>query len=119
MEKINLSVKVHPIVESKTNTKAFASISVNDLIAINSIRVVEGSKGLFVTMPQYKNNEGEYKDIAFPMSKELRQQISSEILAEYEKVKKPSLSENLKQGADKSANQTPQKDIKSSEQELF
>ena len=32
--------------------KAFADVSVNDVLVIRGVRLVEGKKGLFVSMPQ-------------------------------------------------------------------
>jgi stage V sporulation protein G len=79
-----LDVRVYPIDEPKGNTKAFASIAVDDLIAIRGIRVIEGEKGLFVSMPQSFNTKTEtYSDTAFPLTAELRTEISDAVLDEY------------------------------------
>ena len=84
-----LDVRVYPIKDQPNNaTKAFASVSVEDLIAIKGIRVVEGSKGHFVTMPQSKDNEGNYHDIAFPVNKELRNALNKAVLDEFKEVMK-------------------------------
>lgn len=37
-------------------------------------------------MPQYKDRNGDYKDIVYPNSKEKRNSLTVLILAEYEKV---------------------------------
>ena len=80
-----LDVRVYPIDESKGNTLAFASVAVDDLIAIRGIRVVEGEKGLFVSMPQSFNaKSNEYSDIAFPLTGELRAEITAAVLDEYD-----------------------------------
>jgi len=80
----NLDVRVYPIEEPKGNTRAFASVSVNDLIAIRGIRVLEGEKGLFVSMPQsYDKKAEEYHDIAFPLTRELREEMNNSIIEEY------------------------------------
>jgi len=84
MSKPKLDVRVYPIDEHPGSTKAFASVAVDDLIAIRGIRVVEGEKGLFVTMPQsldMKTNK--YHDIAFPINGELRKGINKAVLEEY------------------------------------
>lgn len=81
-----LDVRVFPLNEQDNSTKAFASIGVEDLIAIRGIRVVEGSKGLFVTMPQSKDQDGNYHDIAFPLNKELRQAMNKTILDEFKAI---------------------------------
>ena len=81
-----LDVRVYLIDEPKGNTRAFASIAVNDLVAIRGIRVVEDSKGLFVSMPQSQDKKtGKFHDIAFPLDGELRKEFSRAILGEHDR----------------------------------
>ncbi|MCL2516933.1 MAG: SpoVG family protein [Oscillospiraceae bacterium] len=108
---IQLDIRVYPLEEPKGSTKAFASVGIDDMAAIRGIRVVEGEKGLFVTMPQSKDSEGEYHDIAFPLNGDLRKEISKAVLKEYETAektvdRKPSLAEGLRDGAARAAEQT-------------
>jgi stage V sporulation protein G len=79
----NLDVRVYPIAEPQGATLAFASIAVDDLAAIRGVRVVESAKGLFVAMPQSQDNTGIYHDVAFPLTKELRREISEAVLDEF------------------------------------
>jgi len=90
----NLDVRVYPLNDQNNNTRAFASLSVDDLIAIKGIRVVEGSKGLFVTMPQSKDQDGNYHDIAFPLTADLRKAVNKAILDEYHTVVTEKAAEN-------------------------
>ena len=83
-----LDVRVYPLTDQNNSTKAFASISVEDLIAIKGIRVVDGSKGLFVTMPQSRDQDGNYHDIAFPLTADLRKAVNKAVLDEYQAVTK-------------------------------
>lgn len=80
------SVKIFPY-ESKDKSatiKAFASITLGDCFAINSIRVVKGSKGLFVAMPsQYSEKEKNWYDICFPVTAEFREVINDTVLEAY------------------------------------
>ena len=109
LQDVKLDVRAYPIAEPKNNTLAFASVTVNDMIAINGIRVVSSEKGLFTTMPQTKDTKGEYRDIAFPVMKGLRQEINKAILDEYAVQiergahAKASVKEQLKEGVEKSA----------------
>jgi len=108
MSDIKLNVKVYPIDEPKGSTVAFANVGIEDLVAINGIRIVNGEKGLFVTMPQSKDKEGNYHDIAFPINGDLRKEISRAILDEYKTAeksveRKPSLADGLRSGAEKAA----------------
>ena len=55
---IKLDVRAYPIAEPKGSVMAFASVTINDMFAVNNIRVVNSEKGLFVAMPQVKDNKG-------------------------------------------------------------
>jgi stage V sporulation protein G len=108
MENFDLSVKVYPINEPQGATLAFASVGINDLVAIQGVRVVNGEKGLFVTMPQSQDKNGEYHDIAYPLNADLRKQISYEVLNAYDKEMdisqaKRSIESKLQNGASRSA----------------
>jgi stage V sporulation protein G len=41
---------------------------------------------LFVAYPSWKNSDGEYKDVCFPMTKTLREDITTQVLAKYEEL---------------------------------
>jgi stage V sporulation protein G len=64
--------------------KAIASITIDDAFVVRDIRVIEGQNGLFVAMPSRKTPEGEFRDIAHPITSEARELIQSAILKEYE-----------------------------------
>lgn len=65
--KIGTKVRLH----EHGNIKGYATIIIDDAIAINNFRIMQTEKGhLFVTMPQRKNADGEYVDIANPITKD-------------------------------------------------
>jgi stage V sporulation protein G len=68
------------------NMKAVASITLDNEFAIHDIKIIEGEKGLFIAMPSRKTPEGEYRDIAHPISHESREVLQKAILEAYEKV---------------------------------
>jgi stage V sporulation protein G len=105
---------VYPINEPEGNTKAFASITVDDLVAIRGIRVVQGEEGLFVAMPQSrqeKDGETKYHDVAFPVTRELHKQIRRGVLdgyrAELDKTADKSLGAELREGKRRATEQAP------------
>lgn len=49
--------------------KGTASVNINGAFAIRGVKIIEGSNGLFVSMPSYKVGN-EYKDICFPITQE-------------------------------------------------
>ena len=64
-------------------TKAMVSITFDDCFVVSGLKVVEGEKGAFVSMPNRKTANGEYKDTSFPITKEFREELIQEILKEY------------------------------------
>ena len=70
----------------ESNMKAVASVTVDNELAIHDIKIIEGDKGLFIAMPSRKTPEGEFRDIAHPISQEARDTLQKAILEAYEKV---------------------------------
>lgn len=66
--------------------KAVASITLDNEFVIHDIKVIEGEKGLFIAMPSRKTAEGEYRDIAHPISSGVRENVQSKILEAYEQL---------------------------------
>jgi stage V sporulation protein G len=80
---VKLDVRAYPIQEPKGSVVAFASVTINDMFAVNNIRVVTGEKGLFVAMPQVKDAKGAYRDICFPVTADMRKLLNDAILGAY------------------------------------
>lgn len=68
------------------NMKAVASVTIDNELAIHDIKIIEGENGLFIAMPSRKTSDGQYRDIAHPISSEAREVLQSAILEAYEKV---------------------------------
>ncbi len=68
--------------------KAVVSITIDDEFVVHDIKVIEGDKGLFIAMPSKKTADGEYRDIAHPISQATRENIQTLILEAYEKAQK-------------------------------
>ena len=82
-------VRVYPLSKEDSTLKAFASVTFDDAFVVTGIRVIEGSKGLFISLPQSKDNDGEYHDIAFPKTKELRGELVDAVITAFEEETKP------------------------------
>ena len=65
--------------------KASATVNINGQFAIRGLKIMEGTKGLFVSMPSYKVGN-EYKDICFPITPECRKQLNDAVLGAYEQA---------------------------------
>ena len=64
------------------NMKAVFSFQWHGLV-VRGAKVMEGAKGRFISMPSRKKGE-EWEDVCFFLSPELREQITQEVLSEYD-----------------------------------
>ena len=82
---MDMTVKVFPVQNSK-NLLATASVTLGGCFAVCGIQIRDGKNGTFVSMPQRKDAKGEYHDICFPTTAEMRQAIQAAVLGEYERT---------------------------------
>lgn len=69
-------------VEGKNGTVVFFTLELNG-VSINNCRVAEGNKGDFISLPQYRGNDGKYySHVFFRFSKD----DEAAILAEVERL---------------------------------
>jgi stage V sporulation protein G len=71
---------------NKDSLRAMASCKIAGAVFLNGIRVVEGSKGLFISMPSRKDKSGEYQDVYYPANREIRQQLQENVLSRYQEM---------------------------------
>jgi stage V sporulation protein G len=74
-------VKVIPVDDEKL--KAFVSIVFDQSFVVTDIKIINGPKGLFVSMPSKKRKDGTFKDIAHPLNNQMRQYLEEKVLAVY------------------------------------
>ncbi len=70
-------------VEKEGKMKAIVSITLDDVFVIHDIKVIEGDKGLFIAMPSRKGADGEFRDIAHPISSDMRTKLQDLIIERY------------------------------------
>jgi stage V sporulation protein G len=71
-------------VAAEGRMKAIASITIDNEFVVHDIRVIEGNTGLFVAMPSKRTPDGEFRDIAHPISAATREKVQLAVLAAYE-----------------------------------
>ena len=64
-------------------TKAFCDIAVEDSFVIKGIRIIEGAKGLFVTMPREEGKDGKFYSTVVPLKREIKDEIERIVLDAY------------------------------------
>jgi stage V sporulation protein G len=77
-------IRVRPYEDLKL--KGFASLVLDDCLAVNGIKIIAGKKRRFVQMPNVKRKNGKFRDLAFPTRPEVRRMIEEKVFVEYEKA---------------------------------
>ena len=71
-------------VEDEGKLRAYVTVTFDNCFVVHNVKVIEGKSGLFIAMPSRKTANGEYKDVAHPISPEFRSELQNKIIAEYE-----------------------------------
>lgn len=75
-------VKVFPISDGG-RLKAYATLVFENCFIVRDLKVIEGHKGLFVSMPSRKCKDGTFRDIVHPLNSEMRSEIEKRVIEEY------------------------------------
>ena len=75
-------IKIRRIV-TEGRLRAVVSITIDSMLAVHHIKIVQGDERLFVAMPSRKDENGIFRDIVHPISVSSRNAIESEILDAY------------------------------------
>ena len=79
-------IRIFPINNKKSNCCAMVSITLANVFCISGIKIMDGSRGLFVAMPSAKNKKDEWHDICYPITKEFRKVMSDSILNAFDSL---------------------------------
>lgn len=89
---------IRTVNSDRTSKLAYASITLDDAFVVHGLSIINGREGLFVSMPQQSyvdsNGEKKYSDTAFPLSKDLRDSISSAVIKAYRQKIRENSAEN-------------------------
>lgn len=81
---LQFDVRIHSI-KPNDSIKGTASVNINGAFAIRGVKIIDGTNGLFVSMPSYKVGS-EYKDICFPITAECSQKLHEAVIGAYEQA---------------------------------
>jgi stage V sporulation protein G len=106
-------VKVIPVDDEKL--KAFVSIVFDQCFVVTDIKIINGPKGLFVSMPSKKRKDGTFKDIAHPLNNQMRQYLEEKVLSVYKQqvaqapaAAPPATASAVSTGPEQTPSETPQ-----------
>ena len=63
--------------------KGFANITFDNAFVIRGLKIINGSKGLFISMPSKRRSDGTFQDIAHPINPDMRKRIEEVVLEAY------------------------------------
>ena len=105
------SVTVTPFEKEGSNIKGLARIYFDDCFIVNNVNILQGKENLFVAMPSYKTKQVDeqgkaiYQDVCYPVTKDFREKLYEEILAEYERAKEKKQEQAEKKAEEKKEEQ--------------
>ncbi|MBQ8724407.1 MAG: septation regulator SpoVG [Oscillospiraceae bacterium] len=75
-------IKIRRIV-TEGRLRAVVSVTIDNMLAVHDIKIVQGDERLFVAMPSRKDENGVFRDIVHPISGASRKMLENEILDAY------------------------------------
>ena len=87
---MRIDVRTKALEETTNGVRGVATVTFGNSFAVRNISIVESKAGnLFISMPSYKmkttdeNGKPQFKDIAYPVSKEFSEKLQDKILSSY------------------------------------
>lgn len=77
-------IKIRKII-TEGRLRAVVSITVDHVLAVHDIKIVQGDERLFIAMPSRKDENGIFRDIVHPILPDARKMIEESILDAYQK----------------------------------
>ena len=77
-------IKIRKIM-TEGRLRAIVSITIDGMLAVHDIKVVQGEERLFIAMPSRKDENGIFRDIVHPILPEARKVIEDSVLEAYQK----------------------------------
>lgn len=84
MKNLISKIQIRIIADSEdSKIKAYATAVIADVIKLRGLKIVDGSKALFVGFPSYLRQDGQFQEIYKPETREFRKELEKQVLAKY------------------------------------
>ncbi len=83
------SIKVNEVKNGPENIRGIASVTLGDSFKLGNITIVNDPREqgkVFVSMPSYKDGQGEFKDICHPTTKEFHDELYGNVLEAFHEL---------------------------------
>ncbi len=75
--------EVRVTLRDEEKLKGFVNVTFDNCFVVRGLKIIQGTKGYFVSMPSRKRTDGTHSDIAHPTNMEMRRQIEDTVLKAY------------------------------------
>ena len=87
MKVTDIRTRIEKQMENNERLRAYADITFDESFVIHGLKIIDGQNGLFVAMPSRRMPNGEFKDIAHPITPELSNELTDFIIKKFEEEK--------------------------------
>jgi stage V sporulation protein G len=77
--------EIRVTLRNEDKLKGFANVTFDNAFVIRGMKIIQGNKGYFVSMPSRRRPDGTHQDIAHPVNSDMRRQIEKKVLKAYER----------------------------------
>lgn len=74
------------LLENDGKIRALASVTFDGCFAVHDIKIIDGSKGLFMAMPSRKVGDDTFRDIAHPTQQFMRDVLRETVMDAYDRA---------------------------------
>ncbi len=76
-------LRIRKVDNDEGKLRAYVTVTFDGCFVVHNVKIIEGKAGLFIAMPSRKTSNGEYKDVAHPISVDFRTALQEKIISEY------------------------------------
>ena len=76
-------IKIRKLI-TEGRLRAVVSVTLDNMLAVHDIKVVQGDSRLFIAMPSRRDENGIFRDIVHPIQPEARKMFEEKILEAYQ-----------------------------------
>ena len=75
--------EVKIFLRNEDKLRAFVNVTFDNCFVVRGLKVINGPEGFFVSMPSRKVEDGTFRDITHPITREFRDKLEKIILEKY------------------------------------
>ncbi len=65
--------------------RGFANVTFDNSFVVRGLKIICGTRGLFISMPSRRRPDGSYQDVAHPINLDMRKRLERAIIEAYER----------------------------------